>query len=249
MAEQRAKAHRMKDEDGREMKARQVVPGIMSRNNAAANRKDKAFHGTAQTIKKVATALFAGKGFKGTSVKDITEHANVNIAAINYHFGSKEALLQEIVKDYASINLEIVVRTLKKRADNLTELRVIFDIAMRELFEIANEYRDVMGIIRREIANMSGDIKNILSRSLLGINDILIDFIESGKDKNIIDKDVDAMQVVLMIYSYITTLSSDELLSLSTPYNDKDIANLEYREYATASLSKILFYGILAREK
>lgn len=47
-----------------------------------------------QHILDVAERLFAAKGFKGTSVRDIAQEAGVNIAMISYYFGSKEGLLE-----------------------------------------------------------------------------------------------------------------------------------------------------------
>ena len=44
---------------------------------------------TKEQIIDVATELFAKDGYNGTSVRDIASEANVNVAAINYHFGSK----------------------------------------------------------------------------------------------------------------------------------------------------------------
>jgi AcrR family transcriptional regulator len=43
-----------------------------------------------------AERLFATRGFADVSVRDITAEAGVNLAAVNYHFGSKDALLLEI---------------------------------------------------------------------------------------------------------------------------------------------------------
>lgn len=42
--------------------------------------------------------LFAQKGFKETTVRDICDLADANVAAVNYHFGDKEKLYQEVVK-------------------------------------------------------------------------------------------------------------------------------------------------------
>jgi AcrR family transcriptional regulator len=39
-----------------------------------------------------AEKLFCENGFNGTSVRDLTTEANCNVAAVNYHFGSKEQL-------------------------------------------------------------------------------------------------------------------------------------------------------------
>jgi AcrR family transcriptional regulator len=53
---------------------------------------------TKQSILDAAEYLFASKGFRGTSLRAITGRARVNLAAVNYHFGSKETLLEEVIK-------------------------------------------------------------------------------------------------------------------------------------------------------
>jgi AcrR family transcriptional regulator len=45
-----------------------------------------------------AERLFALHGFQNVSVRDITSVAGVNLASVNYHFGSKDALLFEIFR-------------------------------------------------------------------------------------------------------------------------------------------------------
>lgn len=45
-----------------------------------------------------AAAVFAEKGFEGGSVRQITERAKANQAAINYHFGGKEGLYREVLR-------------------------------------------------------------------------------------------------------------------------------------------------------
>ena len=45
-----------------------------------------------------AERLFALHGFQNVSVRDITAAAGVNLASVNYHFGSKDALLYEIFR-------------------------------------------------------------------------------------------------------------------------------------------------------
>lgn len=42
--------------------------------------------------------LFAQHGLEGTSIRPIAQKADVNIAAINYHFGSKENLYTEVLR-------------------------------------------------------------------------------------------------------------------------------------------------------
>jgi len=51
--------------------------------------------GTRDRILAAASALFAERGYRGTTVAMICRQARRNIAAVNYHFGSKENLYRE----------------------------------------------------------------------------------------------------------------------------------------------------------
>lgn len=51
---------------------------------------------TKQRLLDVAERLFAADGYHSTSLRKITAEAKVNLAAVSYHFGSKEALLEAI---------------------------------------------------------------------------------------------------------------------------------------------------------
>ena len=53
--------------------------------------------GTRERILLKAGEMFAQQGFEAVSMRDLTQAAEVNLAAVNYHFGSKEALIEEIV--------------------------------------------------------------------------------------------------------------------------------------------------------
>ncbi|GAB2507937.1 TetR/AcrR family transcriptional regulator [Pseudoxanthomonas sangjuensis] len=64
---------------------------------------------TKDRILGAAEELFAQHGFAGTSLRQVTSRADVNIAAVNYHFGSKENLVNEVFR---------------RRMDEMTELRL-----------------------------------------------------------------------------------------------------------------------------
>ncbi len=51
---------------------------------------------TKERILDAAEPLFADHGFAATSMRSITARAEVNLAAVNYHFGSKEALIDAV---------------------------------------------------------------------------------------------------------------------------------------------------------
>src|SRR5438045_7607516 len=52
---------------------------------------------TKQRILDSAERLFAEHGFEGTSLRTIIADAKVNLAAIHYHYRSKEALLDAVI--------------------------------------------------------------------------------------------------------------------------------------------------------
>jgi len=54
--------------------------------------------GTRDSLIKAAIDVFSAKGFEGGSVREITQAAKTNQAAINYHFGGKEGLYREFLK-------------------------------------------------------------------------------------------------------------------------------------------------------
>lgn len=53
---------------------------------------------TRERILDAAERLFMAHGYEGTSMRQITGEASVNLAAVNYHFGSKESLMQEVFR-------------------------------------------------------------------------------------------------------------------------------------------------------
>src|SRR5258706_7202776 len=76
---------------------------------------------TRARILDVAEELFSEQGFDRVSIRDITNKARVNLAAINYHFGSKEDLIAAIFeREFVPVNearlaaLDAVQRSGKK---------------------------------------------------------------------------------------------------------------------------------------
>ncbi|MEA2108127.1 MAG: TetR/AcrR family transcriptional regulator [Pseudomonadota bacterium] len=77
---------------------------------------------TKQSILDAAERLFALHGYHHTSLRKITGEAGVNLAAVNYHFGSKEALLKAIFERH-------LIPLNKIRQDNIKAVR---ELAQRE---------------------------------------------------------------------------------------------------------------------
>ena len=64
----------------------------------AALRAVKPPHETRTRILDAAEELFMQHGFEGASMRMLTARAGVNLAAVNYHFGSKDALIEAVFR-------------------------------------------------------------------------------------------------------------------------------------------------------
>lgn len=84
---------------------------------------------TVVRILDTAEALFAEKGFAETSLRTITGKAKVNLAAVNYHFGSKKALIQAVFARY----LEPFCEQFNRELDRLEKKP---DLTLEELLTV-----------------------------------------------------------------------------------------------------------------
>lgn len=81
-----------------------------------------------ETIKQAALRLFAVKGVDGVTVREIAAEAGQkNHAAVGYHFGSKEALIRELVLDGATLiesrrNSELDALEARKKQPTIREI-------------------------------------------------------------------------------------------------------------------------------
>ena len=69
---------------------------------------------TVDRILDAAELLFAEKGFSETSLRMITSKAKVNLAAVNYHFGSKNDLIQAVFSRFLTPLSQLMEEGLKE---------------------------------------------------------------------------------------------------------------------------------------
>ena len=68
---------------------------------------------TRTAILRAAERLYADRGFADVTLRDIVAEAGVNLAAVNYHFGSKDELITEL----------FVTRSIATNRERLAELK------------------------------------------------------------------------------------------------------------------------------
>ncbi len=87
---------------------------------------------TVKRILDAAEQLFAEKGFAETSLRLITSKAGVNLAAVNYHFGSKKALIQAVFVRF----LDPFVSSLERELDHHEQRGDARQLGLEQLLEM-----------------------------------------------------------------------------------------------------------------
>ena len=123
---------------------------------------------TKERILGAAESLFARRGFDGASLRELTSAAGVNLAAVNYHFGSKEKLVEQIFR---------------RRLDalNNSRLEALALVAGREETTVD----DVLGAFIRPALDLSHDetgslFMRVLARAFAEHDDTLRQFLSEN---------------------------------------------------------------------
>ena len=94
---------------------------------------------TRERILDAAESLFADRGFRAVSLREITAKADANLAAVNYHFGGKDGLIYEVLmRVVGPINEERLVRLDAAEAESGVDpvpLRVVLDAFFRPVVD------------------------------------------------------------------------------------------------------------------
>lgn len=118
---------------------------------------------TREKILKAAERLFGEKGFASTTLRDVTDAAGVNLAAVNYHFGSKEALFKEMMRERIEpinrVRFEQLDAALAASKGEPLDLETIFKVIMHPLGEMliadGGLDRSFLGLIARSMTEPS----------------------------------------------------------------------------------------------
>jgi AcrR family transcriptional regulator len=138
-------------------------------------------------ILEVAETLFAEKGFDGTSIRDISKVAKINVAMVSYYFGSKEKLLESLVLFKTSGLKEHLVNLIDENLEPFDKINKLISLYINRL----NCNKGIYRILHFELASKKrvlelqsfADIKKANLKSLELI-------IQEGQAKGVFRKDV-----------------------------------------------------------
>jgi TetR/AcrR family transcriptional regulator, regulator of cefoperazone and chloramphenicol sensitivity len=136
--------------DGRKMKTR---------------REDSAR--TRERLIAAASEVFSEKDYNVATIADICDRAGVNIAAVNYHFGDKEALYREAWRNSFRASLEAHPAHVSEEAPPDERLRRLIEAL---LHRVSDERNRGFLIVQRELANPTGLLEEVMETEILPIH-------------------------------------------------------------------------------
>jgi AcrR family transcriptional regulator len=123
---------------------------------------------TKERILHAAEDLFAQHGFAGTSLRQVTSRADVNIAAVNYHFGSKENLVHEVFKhrmdQMSEKRLASLALTTEKNPKDLEAILLAF-IQPALALTMDRHGASFVRVLARAYAEKNDGLRNFLSEN------------------------------------------------------------------------------------
>ena len=122
---------------------------------------------TKDRILGAAEELFAQHGFAGTSLRQVTSRADVNIAAVNYHFGSKENLVNEVFRRRMDeMSAQRIARLEAAMADGACDLEAVLGAFVEPALAMAQDRHGggaFIRVIARAYAEKNDSLRKFLS--------------------------------------------------------------------------------------
>lgn len=112
-----------------------------------------------------AETLFAEHGFSGASLRQVTAAAKVNLAAVNYHFGSKDNLIEEVIRRRLDQINERRLAALARIPEDAT-LEQVLDAFIRPTLELSvdsDASASFVRVLARAFAEHDGRLRQFLS--------------------------------------------------------------------------------------
>ena len=123
---------------------------------------------TRASLVQAGLTLFARRGFDGTSIREVTREAGVNLGAVTYHFGSKRKLYETVLEAGLSPLVDRVEEAAHREGPALDRIDAVVDVFFDHLAanpalphlllqEVAAGKRPpdvVISILRRNVANL-----------------------------------------------------------------------------------------------
>ena len=187
--------------------------------------------------------LFASKGYAATSIKDISEAANVNIAAVNYHFESKENLYKQLLSSFAETGITNAQRILNPPM-NIDEFKVRLEMFMNSGIDTIVEYPDMHRMLMKNIDLMPQLSEETFHKTFQQFHNVMVVFFESAQKNGIVRKGMDHKLMAQFLDNQMFALVHKVAIEKTLK---KDIDDPKFRRKWLDQTLDLFFNGVLEK--
>lgn len=190
-----------------------------------------------------AVDLFLEKGFRGTSVRDITDKAGVSVSALHYHFSGKDNLLGEIVANLGKEHLSFAQRTLKE-PKSMEDFKARLEIFIEELMDLFLKHPNETLILIKESDFTLPALAEALD-FFKEVHTLLSQYLLQAQKHGYFSKNLPTNYIA----SFVIRNAADEfrVLELRKKSKKKTILNSDYKKEWVTNTVQFMFEGCLQR--
>lgn len=132
-------------------------------------------------IMEAAEKLFAEKGFDGTSVRDVSKEADVNLAMISYYFGSKEKLMEALFR-YRGHHIKLQLENMLQNHE-MSSLQKIYSLIDSYIERIMKQQCFHKIMAREQMVNLKGPTPKLIQELKRTNQELVQQLIAEGQRK------------------------------------------------------------------
>jgi len=197
---------------------------------------------TRERLLKAAEPLFATRGYRGASVREIARSARCNVSLVGYYFGSKEGLLREVMRPRIRRLREVIEEL--DHAPTMTEahLRAFLESLVAQVEEQRPFFRLMFSELLREDSPLGEEAMEPVWDNQRAAMKVL----RRAAREGLVRRDLDLRFV-------LTTLFGAIALPMLVPQLARGVLGDRTPEAMAGSgvgeVAEILFRGILGRDR
>lgn len=191
-----------------------------------------------------ARKIFAAKGFKGSTTREIAKDAGVNIGMISYYFGGKKDLYLECIEKSGFRKQELAKRILKP-SDSLESFRTRLEVFLEECFAAQLKEASSNKIVMREFEDYTPLFQEVLEKIFKKTFFTIVGFFQSGIDGGYLRENLSAVESAVLLQSYVA--QQIRIDPIRKNWSEKSISDPETKREVIFQMVEVLISGMKSK--
>lgn len=179
-----------------------------------------------QQIIDAAKILFGERGYNATSIRDIAKLAGINVAAVNYYFGSKEELFKVIFR-LCSEGTKNIMLALNDQPESVDGLKMMLRNFFKLFLHMRTEDPNGFYFINRNLDLLVEIDPETFRKNIWSLKQALSDLIKNAQKNKILKKDFDSEICSSILFSTLGHLLRDE--HIACKFSENSVFDDVYR--------------------